>query len=187
LITITLKKNSKKYSFFNKGNESIPNITLFRGIKFIIYDVEDIKKDENNSINVVNLKSSNKFDDYKFSILLTNELNWQINKSEYDKNIGILSSYQNTMNWLIFDEWEMDKQYNTGDIVIKDDILYIAINDNITSNPIKEYNNSKKSISAPYNQSEWKLYNEYNELGIQSIFWNPSIIYVNRDYVYNNE
>ncbi len=92
------------------------------------------------------LKSSNKFDDYKFSILLTNELNWQINKSEYDKNIGILSSYQNTMNWLIFDEWEMDKQYNTGDIVIKDDILYIAINDNITSNPIKEYNNSKKSI-----------------------------------------
>lgn len=174
-------KNSKKYSYFNKGNESIPNITLFRGIKFIIYDVEDIKKDENGSINVINLKSSNKFDDYKFSILLTNETNWQINELESDINVGILSSYENTMNWTIFDEWKMDKEYYIGDIVIKDDILYEATINNITTEPIKEYYNAKKSISAPYNQDGWVVYVP------KLIFWNPSITYVSGDYVYNNE
>jgi len=179
-----INKNSKKYSYFNKGNESIPNITLFRGIKFIIYDVEDIKKDENGIINVINLKTSNKFDDYKFSILLTNEPNWQILQSESDKNIGLLTEYENSMNWTIFDEWKMDKQYYTGDVVIKDDILYIANNDNTITNPIKEYDNAKKSISAPYNQIEWSL---YNDLGSNSIFWNPSITYELGNYVYNNE
>lgn len=64
-------KNTIKYSYFNKGDKSIPNITLFRGIKFLIYDVEDIKKNLNNQLDVINLKTSNSFQDYKFSILLS--------------------------------------------------------------------------------------------------------------------
>ena len=66
-----ISRNTIKHSYFNKGDESIPNVTLFRGIKFLIYDVEDIRKNENNELDVINLKTSNEFQDYKFSILLS--------------------------------------------------------------------------------------------------------------------
>lgn len=66
-----ISRNTIKHSYFNKGDQSIPNVTLFRGIKFLIYDVEDIRKNENNELDVINLKTSNEFQDYKFSILLS--------------------------------------------------------------------------------------------------------------------
>ena len=66
-----LSRNTIKHSYFNKGDRSIPNITLFRGIKFLIYDVQDIRKNENGGLDVVNLTTSNTFQDYKFSILLS--------------------------------------------------------------------------------------------------------------------
>lgn len=66
-------KNTKKYSEFNIGDSSIPNITLFRGIEFRIYDVDAISMDPNfpTEIDTINLESSNQFEDYKFSILLS--------------------------------------------------------------------------------------------------------------------
>ena len=66
-----IKKNVKKYSQFNIGDESIPNITLFRGIEFRMYDVESVKLDSTNEIETINVKTSNQFEDYKFSILLS--------------------------------------------------------------------------------------------------------------------
>lgn len=66
-----ISRNTIKHSYFNKGDESVPNVTLFKGIKFLIYDVEDIRKNENNELDVINLKTSNEFQDYKFSILLS--------------------------------------------------------------------------------------------------------------------
>lgn len=64
-------KNVKKYSEFNIGDSSIPNMTLFRGIEFRLQDVDAISIDENGDIDTINLKNSNTFEDYKFSILLS--------------------------------------------------------------------------------------------------------------------
>ena len=66
-----IKKNVKKYSSFNEGDESIPNNTLFRGIEFSIYDVESITLNESGDVDNFNLLTSNEFQDYKFSILLS--------------------------------------------------------------------------------------------------------------------
>lgn len=193
-----INKNSKKYSLFNSGNDSIPNISLFRGIKFIIYDVEDIKKDETGSISVLNLKTSNEFDGYKFSILLSDN-NFSVVDSPSGNNIGTMTQSQNLMNWTIFDDWKMDKEYLPGEIVLKDDILYTSTQTStlLTTSPVKEYVNAKKAISAPYNQG-WDVYTDpTNDL----IFWNPDtamganglsysngeIIYNHGDYYYYNE
>jgi hypothetical protein len=60
---------NRKWSKFNKGDFTLPNYTVFRGIKFTISDVENIEVSEN-SINNVNLENSNKYDGWKFSILI---------------------------------------------------------------------------------------------------------------------
>lgn len=77
-----ISRNTIKHSYFNKGDQSIPNVTLFRGIKFLIYDVEDIRKNENSELDVINLKTSNEFQDYKFSILLSDNKLTDIKKVE---------------------------------------------------------------------------------------------------------
>lgn len=66
-----ISKNVKKYSQFNKGDSAIPNISLFRGIEFRMYDVESVKLNSSNEIDTINVKNSNQFEDYKFSILLS--------------------------------------------------------------------------------------------------------------------
>jgi hypothetical protein len=63
-------KNVKKYSYFDSGDSGIPNTTLFRGLKFKIYEVESLIKNEV-SVENINAFSSNKFNNYKFSILLS--------------------------------------------------------------------------------------------------------------------
>ena len=189
-----ISKNVKKYSLFNTGNKSIPNITLFKGLKFLIYDVEDIKKDETGRIDILNLKTSNTFDDYKFSILLSDN-DWAVIDSTSGNNIGTLTQSQNLMNWTIFDDWKMDKTYKLNDIVLKDDILYIStLGDNITTSPVREYTMAKKAMSAPYNQLGWSLYTIPTS---KSIFWRPTgtypgsgagntynIVYNHADYYY---
>jgi hypothetical protein len=189
-----ISKNVKKYSLFNTGNKSIPNITLFKGLKFLIYDVEDIKKDETGRIDILNLKTSNTFDDYKFSILLSDN-DWAVIDSPTGNNVGTLTQSQNLMNWTIFDDWKMDKTYNLGDIVLKDDILYIStLGDNVTTSPVREYAMAKKAMSAPYNQLGWSL---YTVPSAKSIFWIPTgtypgngagnsynIVYNHADYYY---
>lgn len=178
-----IKMNVKKYSVFNSGNSSIPNSTLFKGIKFIIHEVSSIKL-ENNNIETRSLKSSNKFDNYKLSVLLSSN-DFSIVDSTTQSNIGFLTQSQNLMSWLLIDNWKMDKSYSINDIVIKDDILYQSnSNDNKTTNPVKEYSYLKKSISAPYNQPNWSYYTN-------SLFWNPNSTYPGSgigsgDVVYNN-
>jgi len=182
-----IKKNSKKYSLFNKGDKSIPNITLFRGLKFLIYDIENARKDETGKVEVFNLKTSNSFDGYKFSILLSDN-DWAVIDSPSGDNFGSLTQSQNLMSWTIFDDWKMDKTYQPGDIVVKDDILYQSSIISITTNPIKEYSLIKNAISAPYNQTGWTVYTP----GFNSIFWNPTGTYPgngvgqNGDVIYNN-
>lgn len=183
-----VNKNVKKYSLFNTGNNSIPNISLFKGIKFLIYDVDDIKKDETGAVSVLNLKTSNDFDGYKFSILLSDN-DWSVIDSPLDNNIGVLTQSQNLMNWTIFDDWKMDKTYNLGDIVIKDDILYQSnIINNVVTVPNKNYISANMAISAPYNQIGWTAY--MTPTG-KCVFWSPIGSYPgsgvghNSDIVYN--
>ena len=166
-----IKKNVKKYSLFNSGDKSIPNITLFKGIKFFIYDVENVKKDDTGKIGVFNLKTSNRFDGYKFSILLSDN-EWSVTS-----NGGITSS-ANLMTWNIFDDWKMDKTYNINDIVVIDDILYKSTYyNNIVTKPAKVYTSAlysknQKPKSAPYNQPYWNYYKP-----TKNVFWSPTSSY----------
>lgn len=172
-------KNVKKYSLFNSGNSSIPNITMFKGIKFLLYEVDSIRKDDNGKINILNLSSNNLFDDYKFSILLSDNEYSVINTD--GGNYATMSASSNSMDWSIIDEWKMDKIYNNEDIVIMDDILYISMTDsNITTNP--EYNVSK---SAPYNQSNWDVLPSF-KYPIETIFWSPNVSYNTNDIIFNS-
>jgi len=115
----TLMKNVKKYSLFNRGSLDYPNSTLFKGIKFSIYDIQDIRKNNDGNIEVINTKNSNNYEDYKFSILLTSD--------------------NNGMEWEIIENWEMEKAYATGSVVIYDDILYEAIKYTQINEPSYQY------------------------------------------------
>ena len=170
-------KNVTKYSNVNAGDTSIANSTLFRGIKFNIFDVGTIKPGVN-SISNINLIPSDNYDDYQFTILL-NSNNYQFEYDSVDTSsiIGITNSI-NSMTWSIADHWKMDQNYFAGDIVVYYDILYVAISDNITSDP----------LSNPSNSLNWQLqtssFTDY-------IFWSPNIDYSfattgKLNFVYNN-
>lgn len=154
-----VNKNFKKYSLLTPGDNTTPNITLFRGIKFLIYDVDKVKLNTNNKIESINIKSSNKFDDYKLSILLT--------------------SSDNGMRWDIINKWNMDTYFTKGKIVSHNDILYKCNKDHITDLPTLAFNNINYQ-TGPYNTTNWDLY-ENNK----SPFWNPKGSYYEDDYVYN--
>ena len=170
-----IKKNTNKYSYFNVGDESVPNHTLFRGIKFDIYDVSSITINTNNQIDKINIKSSNSFDDYKFSILLSDNNSSPIfDNIDKSKIIGLTSS-DSKLVWSVIDEWKMDKQYVYGGTawanaskVLHDDILYYRYSANTTNNPI--FATYGITIpSAPYTQ-KWGFYNDKN-----SVFWSPLV------------
>ncbi len=185
------KVNVKKYSLFNSGDKSIPNITLFKGIKFIIYDVDSIKKDEEGKISALNLKTSNTFDGYKFSILLSDNEFSVVNQSQFSTS-ATMSAGSNLMSWTIIDDWKMDKKYNIGDIVIIDDILYQStITNNIVTLPSKEYvygTYPRRAKTAPYNQTGWIPILPFTN----TVFWSPIGTYpgngvgTNQDIVYNS-
>lgn len=105
-------KNSKKYSYFNKADKNTPNLTLFRGIKFLISDIENVKMLDDGQIDVINTKNLNNYEDYKLSILMT--------------------SSDNGMKWTIIDEWKVGKNYKYGDLVRYDDIIFKCIKDNVS-------------------------------------------------------
>ena len=193
------KKNSKKYSFFNSGDNVIPNTTNFKGIEFNISNVDKISINDFNEIKSINTLNKNTFNNYKFSILL--------------------SETSNSMQWKIINYWKMNVSYKQDDIVIFDDILYRAKKDNKTTKPEIKINFSSRNNNleqdlddanerlsgdsfevgnpnrviinrilsirnVPYNNTEdWEIYtNEYVKL------WNPmKEDYVTGDIIYNND
>lgn len=165
-------KNVKKYSVFNTGDESIPNVSLFRGLKFLIFDVDSIELAREGDIEKVNLSNSNKYDGYKLSVLLSD------NDLTVD-NSGNMTSSNNLMNWQIIEEWKMDQVYATDSVVIYDYILYKSINQNITENPSKQIAGFRMK-STPYNQpSDWQLASFTG-----SIFYEPNKTYNTGDVIY---
>jgi len=110
-----LLRNTKKYSEFIKGDSTTPNYTVFRGIKFAMYDVKNIKLKPNGIIEIINTTTRNTFEDYKFSILLT--------------------SADNGMQWDVIDKWEMNRSYKKGDLVEHHDMIFRALKDTVCTTP----------------------------------------------------
>lgn len=190
-----VSKNVKKYAEFNKGDNSVPNIALFRGIKFLIYDIDSVEIDSNGDIDNINLKTSDKYDNYKLSVLLSDN-NLSVN------SLGNIETSDNLMDWVIIDEWKMDKEYATGSVVIFNDILYTSIGKSNTILPSKLTDFStwtgladKKQVrTSPSNSPEWLYtsdislpsYGLDNLSGTYSIFWSPvDNIYSSGDFIFN--
>lgn len=106
--------NTEKYSIFEKGDNVIPNSTLFRGLKFELYDVNDLKI-ANGQIDTINLGSNNNYQGYKFSVLL--------------------SASQSSLQWKIIDKWEHNKTYNQGDLVSYYDMLIVSSTQSTITDP----------------------------------------------------
>ncbi len=175
----SIKQNRKKYSEFNIGDKSLPNSTLFRGVKFSIYNVDSVELDGDGNIDNINLSTSNKFEDYKFSVLLSdNDLS--VN------SVGSMVQSGNQMNWTIIENWEMDTTYATGSIVLYDGVLYQTITEVTTPDPERVLLNLKKIKSAPYLlNTEYVDYFDYTSQPI--IFWSPYQNYLDGDLVFNND
>ena len=148
-------KNTKKYSKFNVGDKSIPNITLFRGLKFKIWDVSGVRV-RDSVIESINVRSNNNFNDYKFSVLLSKN-NFSINSDTNITNGAKVDFTQNLMRWQIIDEWKHDKIYQTGDLAKWNESIYQCLTQSQILDP-KIY---------PFNSTDWNIWNNNN------IFWNP--------------
>ena len=127
-------KNVKKFSYFNTGDSDIPNITLFKGLKFKIFNVDSITKN-NISIEDINLSSSNYFEDYKFSILLSQNL----------QSIDQGGKIEDTMDWGYF----LDIENNSGSLAFK--TSENATPSNIQVGDILEIRQQNSSYNHEYN------------------------------------
>lgn len=167
-------KRTKKWSEFNTGDSVTPNISLFRGIKFKISDVDSVKV-SNGNIDNINVKNNNNYEGYKLSILLS--------KNEYDLNVDSsgnligLTSASNGLTWSIIDTFKYDKPYKAGDIVEYHDILYKVITDTTISDP----NIGPIAYPpAPFGQTSWGYFTS------STIFWTPVKSYVPGNVIYND-
>jgi hypothetical protein len=140
-------KNSKKYSEFTKGSDIIPSESVFRGIKFQIYDT-NIKIDSSGKILDMNPSTSD-YGGYRLSILM--------------------SESNNSMQWQKINKWDFGASYKKGDIVYHDDLLYIAKSD--TTNDIPTIKRGR-TILDKYSKTtivQETLYpTPYNQLYYQS-------------------
>ena len=144
--------NTAKYSYFTSGDNGTPNVALFKGIKFQIYDVNNIKI-SNGQIDTINISTSNTYDGYVFSLLLS--------QNTYDVGLSVngptVSQYDNVLRWSVIDEWKMSKIFASGSVVKYNDILYQSN----TQSQILDPNNN------PNSSSDWELFSQ------PTIFWSP--------------
>ena len=176
----TIINNVTKFSYFNTGDNSVPNISLFRGLKIKCYDVNSVKIIDNQLQNI-NISNNNTYEDYKFSILLSNNIT-TIETNIMNLNSISLTVSNNQMQWDIVDSWKHEKEYDLGSIVNYMEILFISVTDSNIIDP---------NIN-PANSSAWIHYNN-------TLFWSPSasygtyisgslstIVYNSGEYYYNN-
>ena len=169
-------RNTTKYSYFNVGDESVPNHTLFRGLRFDLYEVNGISLNSNNQIDKINIKSSNKFDDYKFSILLSDNNYQPLFATNSNQIIGLTFS-NNDLSWKVIKEWRMDSDYGPYDIIIYNDMLFTLNGATQSKNsPVSKIGNNLVS-SNPITQG-------FQFYGLTTSFWDPTLI--NQTYVYNS-
>ena len=144
--------NTTKYSYFAPGDSGTPNVTVFKGLKFQLFDVSSIKV-SNGQISTVNISTSNTYDGYMFSLLLS--------KNNYDVSISnglpVVSPYDNILRWSIIDDWKMSKIFDINTVSKYSDILYISNTQSQILDP----------TINPSNSSDWSLFTS------PSIFWSP--------------
>ncbi len=112
----TVIRNSRKYSYFEAGEAQIPNTTLFRGIKFKLFEVDSLKR-QDSMIDSINLFGSNVFQDYKLSVLLSR------NVQEVNQNGDI----EDIINWGRF----LDNQFYGGSVSFVTSLTEAPTNINI--------------------------------------------------------
>lgn len=165
-------RNVKKYSRFLEGYGSITNETVFRGLKFKLYELDTVRtsNDYFGNINVksLSLNSTNKFEDWKFSILF-NEQSHEIDNPNFriNPNSATISS---DFEWKIIDNYTIGNEYNVDDLVLYNDVIYEALVDHISDEPYER----------PGNNAYWTILNEDNA------YWNPGVTYSDDDWVYNS-
>ena len=169
--------NTQKYSLFNYSENNIPNSTLFRGIKFNIYDVSSIVVNQNNinqnlTIQNINTTCNNNYYNWKLSILFSS------NKSKVD-SYGNINDIDNQLSWTIIKKLDNGATYYNGDLILYYDILYKNIG---------TYSHSIRNTTV-LDTNYWQYYtdNYFLKPSVKSIFWtpNPSDPYSIGDYVYN--
>jgi hypothetical protein len=106
--------NRSKYSYFLSGDQVSPNQTIFKGLNISLYRVDSILTEIINDVKTIsslNVKGTDTFKDYKFSILL-NSLNKDIDND--------FSTISNTSEWKLLKNWSKNETYYPGDIVLFD-------------------------------------------------------------------
>ena len=157
------------------GDTSIPNTFLLRGIKYSLYEVRSIQT--SNQVDSVNTNLSNKFNDWKLSVILSK------NDIDVDDNGQTFSSFSG-LSWETIDVWKSDKTYVTDSKVIWNDSIYVNNSSSFSEDPNEN----------PSNLPEWSYYSFTS-----SVFWSPAftgtysepnfgsrVIYHYGDYYYYN-
>lgn len=164
-----LHRNTNKYSTFQNGDDTIPNTTLFRGMKFKLYDVDKVLMNVNqsgeSSIESVSLLPSSRFDGWDFSILLS-DFKYDIDDPNFIENPVKI---ERNLEWFVINKWELSKRYPVGTIVIWYDILFQNTSESLIVDP----------KITPCSSTDWVIYN------INTILWNPTLQYTAGDWVYN--
>ena len=173
--SLNIVEPTSKWSLFNSGDGVTPNLTLYKGIKFNLLDVTKVQI-ENGIIQKINTSASNKYNHFKFSILLSKN-NYDVVSASVDINQGVLTSAQNNLSWKIIDNWKPNVIYQgpsgsiLGDIALYDNILYTTT----TQSQITQAYGSDSSspFNSPIFSSDWRVLNS------PFIFWSASYSGVN--------
>ena len=84
---IIYSKKYLKYSTFNNGDSDVPSSSLFKGIEYNLYSVDDIIKTTNNKeIKKILVKGGEKYNNYKLSVILSDnytEFEFDYQNNEY--------------------------------------------------------------------------------------------------------
>jgi hypothetical protein len=113
----SIKSNIRRYSYFERSNGSIPNISVFNGFRINLFEVDNIILDSQGFVDEINLKTSNKFENYKFSVLFSKNLKY------VDSN----SIVQDVLNWGTFSHYQTDSSnklaFRTSDTATPSNIM----------------------------------------------------------------
>ena len=136
-----IEKTTKKWSTFNGSDVKLPNITLFRGIKFLVSEVNSIKVD-NSGIQKINIRNNNTYQDWKFAVLASTN-NYSVKR--VSEEMAQLEYSNSNMMWQQIEEWKVNKTYATGSIVVLNEILYQSNVQSLITDP----------NLFPYNSTDW--------------------------------
>lgn len=167
--------NGNKWAVFNSGDNIIPNSTVFRGIKFNLYDVDSIKT-SNGDITDLNIRSSNLYSGYKVSVLLT-ENDKKVVPTEGLTGIGLVNVSYPESNWIKTSPYEQNITYNTGDIVTHYGLLWTCVNSFFTKDP---------KINPANSTTDWVMgTTSYGDTSTEyKGIWDVNSVYSNNDIVY---